>query len=141
MRSSAIFCLDAGVVVRSFQPDYPHVHRLWAEWRKTFPTLVAPTLLRYEVTNAFYRQRQAGMLDDETLHRTLTRASALDIEFYDEPALHSDAVRIAEQHGLPAAYDAHYLALSQRLGVDFFTTDAKLVKAVGDKLPWVRLVG
>lgn len=140
MRSTATFCLDAGVVVRAFQPDYPEVKALWSEWRRKPPTLVAPSLLRYEVTNSFYRQQRAGSIDYDQLHQTLARVLTLDIQYYDEPALHAEAAEIAAEYGLPAVYDAHYLALAKRLGVDLVTTDAKLVKAVGDTLSWVRLV-
>lgn len=39
-----------------------------------------------------------------------------------------------------ATYDAHYLALADQLGAEFWTTDRKLVRAVQPSLPWVRLV-
>jgi predicted nucleic acid-binding protein len=41
---------------------------------------------------------------------------------------------------LPAAYDAHYLALAAQLGGEFWTADAKLAGVVQAELPWVRLV-
>ena len=36
--------------------------------------------------------------------------------------------------------DAHYLALAQRLGAEFWTADRRLVQAVQATLPWVNLV-
>jgi predicted nucleic acid-binding protein len=47
---------------------------------------------------------------------------------------------LAERFSLPAAYDAHYLALADWLGGEFWTADRKLVRAVEDELPWVRVV-
>jgi len=37
---------------------------------------------------------------------------------------------MAERFMLPAAYDAHYLALDERLGATFVTTDQRLANAV-----------
>jgi len=39
-----------------------------------------------------------------------------------------------------AVYDAHYLALAERLGAEMWTADRRLCQAVGAALPWVRLV-
>jgi predicted nucleic acid-binding protein len=64
----------------------------------------------------------------------------LPIELHDETGLHQRAVEIAARFNLPAAYDAHYLALAERLGAGFYTGDARLARAVGGELPWVRLI-
>ena len=37
-------------------------------------------------------------------------------------------------------YDAHYLALAERLGAEFWTADRRLQQAVGATLLWVRLL-
>lgn len=139
-RSSAV-CLDAGVVVRRFLPGHPQVRRMWSDVTRSRTHLVAPLLLRYEVTNAFHRIRRAGGWDDAALSHQLSRVLALPIEYHDDVALHAAAARIAAQHDLPATYDAHYLALAESLGTDLWTTDGRLAKAVGDQLPWVRLIG
>jgi predicted nucleic acid-binding protein len=55
--------------------------------------------------------------------------------------LHWRAMDLAERFSLPAVYDAHYLALAERLGGEFWTADRRLVEAVQGALPWVRLVG
>lgn len=139
-RSSATYCLDASVVVRRFSPDHPGVRDLWSEFIRTNARLVAPRLLRYEVTNAFHQMSRAGVITQATAQRHLAHALSLPIEIHDDADLHLDAARIATTHGLPATYDAHYLALAEGLGVDLFTADQKLAKAIGDQLPWVRLV-
>ena len=50
------------------------------------------------------------------------------------------ALDLAERFSLPAAYDAHYLALADWLGGEFWTADRRLARAVHDELPWVRVV-
>jgi predicted nucleic acid-binding protein len=62
------------------------------------------------------------------------------VRLYGEEQLHRRALTLAERFSLPAAYDAHYLALADWLGGEFWSADRKLVRAVGDELPWVRVV-
>ena len=45
------------------------------------------------------------------------------------------------QLSLPATYDAHYLALAEWLGGEFWTADGPLARTVQPVLPWVHLVG
>lgn len=137
---STVYCVDAGIVFRYLTPGYPEVPVLWREFRRSGAQLVAPLLLRHEVTNAFHRHGQAASMSEEDVGQHLARAFALPIDYHDDVSLSVEAARIAALHGLPATYDAHYLALAARLGVDLYTTDGKLAKAVGDRLPWVRLV-
>lgn len=101
---------------------------------------VAPSLFRYEVTNALYRYQHAGVRTPEATSILLAAALALPIEQLVAPGLHQAAVRFATRFRLPAAYYAHYLALADHLGCEFWTGDRKLVKTIGTSLPWVRLV-
>jgi len=54
--------------------------------------------------------------------------------------LHRRALQLAEALSLPAAYDAHYLALAERVGAEFWTTDRRLANKVREALPWVHLL-
>ena len=65
---------------------------------------------------------------------------ALSLRFHSETELHPRALALAERFSLRAAYDAHYLALAEWLGGEFWTADAALVRVVGAALPWVHLV-
>ena len=40
-----------------------------------------------------------------------------------------------------AAYDAHYLALAEMLGCEFWNADERLYNTVKDELPWVKWLG
>jgi predicted nucleic acid-binding protein len=68
----------------------------------------------------------------------------LGIDLRSDGELHSRALAMAGKLGPAAAYDAHhvahYLALAERLGVEFWTADRRLQQAVGATLPWVRLL-
>jgi len=115
------------------------IRGLWERWQKEGQQLVAPVLLRYEVTNALYRYQKAGMISGDATMEALNAAFALPIQFYNDLELHKSALAMAGHFGLPAAYDAHYLALAERLGAIFITTDRRLVNAVQSALPWVQL--
>jgi len=45
---------------------------------------------------------------------------------------------LATHFNRPTAYDAHYLALAEMLGCEFWTADRRLYNAVKEELPWVK---
>jgi len=133
-------CVDASLVVRlvhSGTYEAPLV-ALWKEWHEAGHAVVAPTLLHYEVSNAMHRYVVHGELLPEEAAEALEAALGLGIALYGDAGLHRRALELAKHFALPAAYDAHYLALAERLGAEFWTTDHRLVKAVGAALPWVH---
>lgn len=103
--------------------------------------LVAPTLLYYEVANALHRYAVRGDLVPAEAQALLDLALCLDVDVVSDGGLHRRALQLADALALPAAYDAHYLALAERLGAEFWTADARLVLAVQDRLPWVHRLG
>lgn len=66
-------------------------------------------------------------------------ALALPITLRTDDDLHLPAFELAARFDLPAAYDAHYLALVEKLNLEFWIGDRRLVNAVHPQLPWVRL--
>lgn len=66
---------------------------------------------------------------------------ALDMPFavYHDASLHRRALQMAERFSLPATYDAHYLALAERMGAAFWTADRRLYRATQAELAWVNL--
>ena len=59
-------CVDANLVTRLvLAPDDQPVQQLWQQWQLDKRQLAAPTLLRYEVTNALYRYQKQGLLSEE----------------------------------------------------------------------------
>ncbi len=135
-------CLDANIIVkRLIQDGDAALHERWAAWHKAGQHFVAPILQRYELTNAFHRYQAAGQLSVAAVESALASALRLPITFYDQLDDHQRAMELARQFNRPAAYDAHYLALAERLGVEFWTADRRLANAVRQSLPWVHLVG
>jgi len=74
----------------------------------------------------------------------LKAALSLPLRLYEDAELHGQALDIAERFSLPAAYNAHDLALAQWPGGEFWTTDqrpAQTVQAEWPWVPWVEVAG
>lgn len=80
-----------------------------------------------------------GNVPSDLAHELLDTALDLPITFYDDPHLSRRAFRYATQFGMRAAYDAHYLALSEHLGCEMWTTDKRFYNSVHRSCAWVRL--
>lgn len=134
-------CLDASFVVRlATGIDDDAVRVVWDSWNQERREYIAPVLIRYEITNALFRYVRAGRLTAEEATLTLRYALSLPIQLTSDEHAHERAFGIAARFSLPAAYDAHYLDLSEHLGLEFWTADKRLANAVGHALPWVHLV-
>jgi predicted nucleic acid-binding protein len=141
MSRSSVLCLDANLVIRYVTSDASErVRRLWRGWLEDRSQLNAPTLIHYDVVNGLYRLARAGLMSQPAVSRALVAAFDIPIDVHGDEALHVRASQLATQHRLAATYDAHYLALAERLGVELWTADSRLVNAVSERLPWVRLV-
>jgi len=126
------------LVVGGAQAD--KISNFWLTWLDGSRPLVAPTLLYYEVSNAIHRYLVHGYLLPQAADEALIAALSLDISLYEDQDLHHRSLKLARRFSLPATYDAHYLALSERLGAEFWTVDRRLARIVSADLPWVHLV-
>jgi predicted nucleic acid-binding protein len=139
--SNSWLCVDANLVIRLVaDPADESIKSLWEQWDSERRRLAAPTLLYYEVANALYRYRRLGYIGAGAMQSAFEAALALPLELHGEADLHWRALELANRFSLPAAYDAHYLALAELLGGEFWTADGGLAGAVQESLPWVGLV-
>jgi predicted nucleic acid-binding protein len=139
--NSSPLCVDATLVIRLVaDPGDERVRSTWERWDAENRRIAAPTLLFYEVSNALYRYQQARMLSRPAVRLALSAALALPIRLYGEPELHARALDLARRFSLPAAYDAHYLALAEWLGAELWIANRRLARAVEDELPWVHVL-
>jgi predicted nucleic acid-binding protein len=140
MNSSWLY-VDANLVIRLVaDPAGKSIQRLWEEWDAERRQLAAPTLLYYEVANALCCYQKLGYLSDSSAQLAFRAALAPSLELHGEPDLHWRAPGLADKFSLPAAYDAHYLALAEQLEGEFWPADRRLAHTVQSTLPWVPLV-
>lgn len=137
-----ISCVDANFLVKLVtNPSQTSTYLiLWDQWEQKQTQIIAPTLLCYEIINVFHRMRRAGQLLDKEAQQFLNNVLNLPIRFYGDRQLHQQAFEMAQKFNLPAAYDAHYLALAQRFQANFYTGDKRLFNVVSSALPWIHLV-
>lgn len=137
-----VVCVDASLIVRLVtDAENRQLRSLWHQWQDEGREAAAPTLVFFEVTNALYRLARHRLFSHAAASAALEAALALPLQLYVDPTLHHQAMRLAKQFDLPACYDAHYLALAERLGAELWTCDDKLARAVASQAPWVHVAG
>lgn len=141
IKNSSTICLDASIIIRlSLTPDDNAVQELWDSWHAQGCRFVAPTLLYYEITNALYQQEKNRLLSGKMIDNVLEFVLTLPIQLIADTALHKPARELAVLYSLPATYDAHYLALAERLNIELWTADARLYNTVlSYGVEWVKL--
>lgn len=135
-------CVDASFVVSLLTPEpwSTQALALWEKWARAGALVVAPTLLRYELTSALRRKVARGILAQDDALRALKEGLALSIAFHDAPELSLRAFELATQFGWAATYDAHYLALAESLGAELWTADERFVRTVQPTFSFVHHV-
>jgi predicted nucleic acid-binding protein len=134
--------VDASVAVKWIQVE-AHSDRalaLFDDCMQGGETVLAPPLLPFEIANIL-RQRMVRQ------GLPLADADQLMADFLTFPVillapagLYQQAIALADAHRLPAAYDAHYIALAQSSGCDLWTDDRRLIRTLGGALPFVRAI-
>ena len=136
-------CVDASVVLRLVTaPDDARTGSLWEDWEREGPRLLAPLLLRYECASVLYRYGRQGHLSAEARDAAMDAVLALPVVVVADPGLHGLALAAAARYGLPAAYDAHYVALAERESAPLCTADVRLAQQLRDQgVNWVLVPG
>ncbi len=135
-----MICLDASVAVKLVvdEDESDRALALLARIERSGDAWVVPALFFAEVTNVMHRKFRAGLLSVDEARSAVGRMLALPIGTVHDAALYDTALLLAVRFGLPAAYDAIYLALCQREGSELWTADRRLIRAVRGQLPWLR---
>jgi predicted nucleic acid-binding protein len=103
--------------------------------------IIAPPLLPVEVTNIIRQRRRRGDVTLDQARERLAIFFGYRVHVIAPAALYDRALTLAEEQQLPAAYDAHYLALAELEGCDLWTADQRLLRQLDGRLPFVRFIG
>jgi len=132
--------IDASVVLKWYLPDEKHTteaQRVLERYLAGELSLLAPTILAYEVLNALLVAERMARIPESVTETAYSGFLDLQIHFPDllENALPTLGMARAYNR---SAYDASYLSTAERHGADFITADLRLFNAVKDHLKWVK---
>ncbi len=140
--SSAV--IDAGLFLVMV---LPHPYRgqakiLWRGWIAEHKPLYAPYLWVAEVTSGLRRAVWEKVLAPDEAERALLRMSVLSVHYVPDTALAQSALRWAGVLGQKRAYDAFYVALSEQIDAEFWSTDRRLINGLHQQgATWAHWVG
>jgi len=110
----------------------------WKIWTQEGTTLIAPTLMAYEVVGVFRKLAVAGRLKEDEAADLLGLFFKLGITFHGDGDLHAQALTVGAELGLSGGDTAHYLALARRFDAQFWTADSDLAEKLGPKVPYLK---
>jgi predicted nucleic acid-binding protein len=140
---SSITCADANLALKLVLQEHDSglARALWEDWKAHQTTVIVPTLWGYEVTSVIRNRAHRGKLAPEMEAEALATVQGLPVQLMRPPGLHQRACELARHFDLPAAYDAHYLALAEMVDCPFWTADERLFNVVRGPLAWVHWLG
>jgi len=138
-----MICADSSVAAKwSFVEEHSFQARaLLRDALAQQDPFVAPPLLPSEVADVIRQRLRQGQVQLDEARALLAQFLALPISLQAPEALYERALVLADEHNLPAVYDAHYVALAELLGATLWTADRRLLRALGGRLPFVRWIG
>ena len=136
-------CIDVNLVLKLVlvEEDSPKAQHLWDTWVDADIRIVAPPLLAFEGTSVICNKMQRGLVPPEEAELMFKAFHLLDVRLLYPDGLHETAWEMAKRFNRPQAYDSHYLALAEILGLELWTADKRLYNAVKHDLSWVKWLG
>lgn len=136
-------CVDASLALKLIfvEADSAAAHQLWDAWVNAGVEVVAPPLFAFEGTSVICSKAYRGLVPPEEAELMFKTLHLLDVRLLYPDGLHQRAWELARRFNRPQAYDSHYLALAEMVGLELWTADERLYNAVKDALPWVKRLG
>ncbi len=136
--------IDANIAVQTVFYLTEELECFWGNVEKDQITPCAPRLWLSETTSAIRSLLSQKYITSDQAEQALRTVHGLQVEMIDEDEDASlRALELAGKLGQSKAYDAFYLALAEKLTVEFWTGDERLVnrcrKDLG--LNWVHSIG
>ncbi len=136
-------CIDVNLVLKLVlvEEDSPKAQHLWDTWVDADIRIVAPPLLAFEGTSVICNKMQRGLVPPGEAGLMFKAFHLLGVRLLYPDGLHETAWELAKRFNRPQAYDSHYLALAEILGLELWTADKRLYNAVKHDLSWVKWLG
>ena len=137
---------DANVLVRLVAPsDYSEqAEALWIRVSAGGEPCVVPAFCAVEVISSLRQMGRGNLLtgdeEAETVDRFTSRIQPMLITV-DSPVLTRAAWEIARDLGERHTYDSVYLAVARAFGLEFWTTDQRLLRTLAGRFPEARFLG
>lgn len=135
--------IDASVILKWYLADEeynPAALELLNAYISYEIEFIAPFLLEYEVLNGLLIAKKKGRIEQEKVMMAVEGFLGLEIEQKDISSFFPKAVYFSEAYNL-SAYDASYLAVADKEGIEFVTADEHLFSKVKKDLKWVEWLG
>src|SRR5438128_1844440 len=132
--------IDSSVVAKWIlpEPDSPKAHTLLSNAASTGGQLIVLDLVFPEVANAIWKRHRQKLLTLPEAHQLLALLARLPVQVEPAAPLLAPAFEIATKYDR-AIYDALFVALTQRLGLDGITADEPLFNTTHVAFPFIRL--
>jgi predicted nucleic acid-binding protein len=146
MNETSDVVLDANVLVRLVVPgEYrEQAQTIWQPILAGQEPCLAPPFCPMEVVSSLRQMGRGSLLtaaeEEDAFNEFLTSIRPVLVTI-DTPALMRAAWEIARDLNERHTYDSVYLAIAQSFGMQFWTTDRRLLRAIDPHFPEARFLG
>jgi predicted nucleic acid-binding protein len=141
--TSGVVCVDASVIVSYLLPEELSAKAswLWSQWEEHDVIIGAPAYLVLETCHAIRKAVRSGLISPTRGDQAVAWLASSPVRLTDIGLIEVrdiwDRFVCAFDH-LVTPYDAGYLYVAEMLDCELWTADDRLVRTVGEQLPWVR---
>jgi predicted nucleic acid-binding protein len=142
MSDSLQYVIDSNICIKLFIPDplTAKADTLFLNLQNSGTQFFVPDLFYIEFTNVLWKYVRARQYTVEQSEIAIRRIQAFPLNITSTKDLIADAIKLSVTYGI-SAYDASYVALSQRTNAPLLTLDAKLANALNTSNLDIRLFG
>ena len=109
------------------------------DWLAGAVTFRCPDLLPSEIGSTFLRAVRRDRITEAEATVSIRNLLAVDCDLQPSSPVVPRTFEIARQHN-QRIYDCFYVALAEREGIDFWTSDQRLYNALHAHFPFVRFI-
>ena len=135
--------IDASIILKWYLSDEKYGSQalgLLDQYMSRNLDITGPKLLEYELINGLAIARRRGRLEEKTVADAVEGFLNLGIVLADLSEVYRRILYYCYTFKR-SAYDASYLALAEKEGIDLITADERLYNSVKNDLNWVVWLG